>query len=96
MDQFGIARGGYNAGAVAVLRTVAFTVPPHELRVPALPIGRPWPAGRPLPYAAGFGQCAARTTDPEAGSPQMLLDLLDDVRFRNYSHHRVDVLAVLE
>ena len=28
--------------------------------------------------------------------PQMLLDFLDDVRFRNYSHHRVDVLAVFE
>ncbi len=25
--------------------SVAFTVPPHELCVPALPIGRPWPAG---------------------------------------------------
>ncbi len=34
---------------------------------------------------------------PSGGtSPQMLIDLLDDVRFRNYSHHRVDVLAVLE
>ena len=37
-----------------------------------------------------------RSMDRPSGgtSPQMLLDLLDDVRFRNYSHHRVDMLAV--
>ncbi len=33
---------------------------------------------------------------PKGGSPQMPLDLLYDVRLLNYSHHRVDVLAVLE
>ncbi len=53
-------------------------------------------------------RCALCRTQPDSGSaqhgpripkrglPQMLLDPLDDVRFRNHSHHRVDVLAVLE
>ncbi len=78
------------------LWTVAFTVPPHELRVPALPISRPWPAVRTLSYAADSGNAQHGPRIPKRGSPQMLLDLLDDVRFRNYSHHCVDVLAVFE
>ena len=33
---------------------------------------------------------ATRTTDCESGSPQMLLDLLHEVGFRDYPDHRID------
>ena len=36
------------------------------------------------------------TMDDKSGLTQMPLDLLDDVRFRNHSNRRIDVLAVLE